>query len=236
VAQKDGKLLHLIAVIPWPEDDGMVPRTYDMVKSLGEANSMPYQHEAMETKAKQWEKIEDWQYPFSDRPAIDPLYDSARQVQAPIKDDEGELEGLGLKVLLARLVTQNQGKPMPKPEQNYRQVYIHSKLMLIDDAFFTLGSANLNVRSMAADSELNMGTDDHQKARALRKEVWGALAGGFESSDGGEGGPAAIRKAFKDWQKVMKNNQEAIEGGQRAPITGHIIPFKDKRQINFRHG
>ena len=265
VAQKDGKLLHLIAVIPWPEDDGMVPRTYDMVKSLGEANSMPGQHKSMEARAKvmeakekQWER---WQKltadpqrmapegggmaPRSDgmvtslgnrKPILDPLYDSASKVQAPIKDDEGELEGLGMKVLLARLVTQNQGKPMPKPEQDYRQIYIHSKLMLIDDAFFTLGSANLNVRSMAADSELNMGTDDHKKAKALRQEIWRALAGRFEKSDGGEGGPEATAAAFESWQDVMKDNLKAVEGGQRAPITGHIIPFIDKRQINFRHG
>jgi phosphatidylserine/phosphatidylglycerophosphate/cardiolipin synthase-like enzyme len=33
-------LLHMICVIPQPEDDGMVPRTYDMVRSLGEGKSM----------------------------------------------------------------------------------------------------------------------------------------------------------------------------------------------------
>jgi phospholipase D1/2 len=34
-------------------------------------------------------------------------------------------------------------------------VYIHSKLMIIDDRFFTMGSANLANRSMTVDSEIN---------------------------------------------------------------------------------
>jgi phosphatidylserine/phosphatidylglycerophosphate/cardiolipin synthase-like enzyme len=35
------------------------------------------------------------------------------------------------------------------------RVYIHSKLMIVDDAIFTLGSANLANRSMVVDSEIN---------------------------------------------------------------------------------
>jgi len=239
-SQQEGKLVHLIAVIPWPEDDGMVPRTYDTLKSLGEAQSMPNQDKAMDDDAKRWERWE--KLPEAQRmdpdyaPMWDPLAASARMVQAPVKNDEGELEGLGLKVLLARLITQNHKRPMPKQEQNYRQVYIHSKLMLIDDAMFTLGSANLNVRSMAADSELNMVTDDHKEAAALRQKVWELLAGGFNDSNGRAGGPVAIRKAFKDWQDVMKLNQQIIDSHAQTPIHGFVIPFKDERKVNFRHG
>ncbi|WP_199226057.1 phospholipase D-like domain-containing protein, partial [Chromobacterium sp. Panama] len=35
-------------------------------------------------------------------------------------------------------------------------VYIHSKLMIINDVFMTQGSANINTRSMRVDSELNI--------------------------------------------------------------------------------
>ena len=37
----------------------------------------------------------------------------------------------------------------------FRATYIHSKLMIVDDRFFTVGSANLTNRSMGLDSELN---------------------------------------------------------------------------------
>lgn len=55
-------------------------------------------------------------------------------------------------------------------------VFIHSKLMLIDDRFLTVGSANTNNRSMGLDTELNVSwegeTDnghDGKFARALNK-------------------------------------------------------------------
>jgi phosphatidylserine/phosphatidylglycerophosphate/cardiolipin synthase-like enzyme len=38
--------------------------------------------------------------------------------------------------------------------------YIHSKLLLIDDRFLSIGSANMNNRSMGYDTELNVSWDD----------------------------------------------------------------------------
>jgi phosphatidylserine/phosphatidylglycerophosphate/cardiolipin synthase-like enzyme len=42
-----------------------------------------------------------------------------------------------------------------RKERAVRGTYIHSKLMVIDDRFITVGSANLTNRSMGIDSELN---------------------------------------------------------------------------------
>lgn len=51
-------------------------------------------------------------------------------------------------------------------------VYIHSKLMIVDDRRLTLGSANLNNRSMTLDSEINVAwetqDDDDVVARGIR--------------------------------------------------------------------
>ncbi|WP_230414031.1 phospholipase D-like domain-containing protein, partial [Collimonas silvisoli] len=137
-------------------------------------------------------------------------------------------------VLLARLITRNNGRPLPKQVSNYRQVYIHSKLMVIDDSFITLGSANMNVRSMSGDSEINMTTDDAVKAAELRKRVWGQHAGGFGDCNGGDGSETAIANAFKDWQQLMLKNEENVTAN--APITGFLIPFRDLREVTFRHG
>ena len=43
----------------------------------------------------------------------------------------------------------------PDPRVSEAFVYIHAKLMIVDDVFFTVGSANLANRSMTVDSEFN---------------------------------------------------------------------------------
>ncbi len=52
-------------------------------------------------------------------------------------------------------------------------VYIHAKLMIVDDVFFTMGSANLANRSMTVDSEINASwsaqSGDHELRNAIRR-------------------------------------------------------------------
>ncbi|WP_211462795.1 phospholipase D-like domain-containing protein, partial [Collimonas silvisoli] len=246
------KLLHLFVVIPQPEDDGMVPRTYDTVKSLGEGQSMTGadprkragQQSVIEAAQKKydadvayWNKLSPEQQMAEPglTPIKGPLLQTSERVREPVKNPKtGEIEALGLKVLLARLITRNNGRPLPKQVSNYRQVYIHSKLMVIDDSFITLGSANMNLRSMAGDSEINMTTDDAAKAAELRKRVWGQHAGGVRNADGGDGSETAIANAFKDWKDLMDRNKDNVTAN--APITGFLIPFRDLREVTFRHG
>ncbi|MBX9432544.1 phosphatidylserine/phosphatidylglycerophosphate/cardiolipin synthase family protein, partial [Ralstonia pseudosolanacearum] len=56
----------------------------------------------------------------------------------------------GLKVHICTLVAPD------SPPNNWDYVYVHAKLMIVDDVFMTLGSANINTRSMQVDSELNI--------------------------------------------------------------------------------
>ena len=66
--------------------------------------------------------------------------------------------------------------------RGHRQTtYIHSKLMLVDDQFLTVGSANLSNRSMGFDSELNIaweavGPGGKGLAEAIRQVRVGLLA------------------------------------------------------------
>lgn len=52
-------------------------------------------------------------------------------------------------------------------------VYVHAKLMIVDDVFFTMGSANLANRSMTVDSEINATwvakPGDHELRNAIRR-------------------------------------------------------------------
>jgi hypothetical protein len=61
------------------------------------------------------------------------------------------------------------------PHDAFRATYIHSKLLIADDRFLTVGSANLTNRSMGLDSELHVsweaGEDGTRGERRLRHAI-----------------------------------------------------------------
>lgn len=54
----------------------------------------------------------------------------------------------------------------------YRPTYVHAKVAIIDDAWCTVGSANLNERGLITDTELNAVVRDADVARTLRLDLW----------------------------------------------------------------
>jgi phosphatidylserine/phosphatidylglycerophosphate/cardiolipin synthase-like enzyme len=51
-------------------------------------------------------------------------------------------------------------------------VYVHAKVGIVDDAWMTVGSANLNEHSLFNDTELNVVLRDESLIRAARLELW----------------------------------------------------------------
>lgn len=114
----------------------------------------------------------------------------------------------------------------------YREVYIHSKLMIVDDSMLTLGSANLNLRSFASDSEINIATDDAQQARSLRQRVWhqhtkGQFDGGGDATD-----PTQMSKTFDAWERRAEDNLNSKPRG--AALTNFLVKFHDDRTSTMR--
>jgi phosphatidylserine/phosphatidylglycerophosphate/cardiolipin synthase-like enzyme len=54
----------------------------------------------------------------------------------------------------------------------YRPIYVHAKVMIVDDLWTTVGSANLNNRGMRDDTEMNVATLNAELARGLRMLLW----------------------------------------------------------------
>ncbi|WP_285646948.1 phospholipase D-like domain-containing protein [Pseudomonas sp. NBRC 100443] len=113
----------------------------------------------------------------------------------------------GLKVHVCTLVAPD------SPPGNWMDVYIHSKLMIVDDVFMTLGSANINTRSMEVDSELNICHEDAGITKPLRQSIWGIHTKGMGAQDD----PA---EAFKQWQLIINQNKSRLESN-RASGGGH---------------
>uniref|UniRef100_UPI00056A25F4 phospholipase D-like domain-containing protein n=1 Tax=Paraburkholderia dilworthii TaxID=948106 RepID=UPI00056A25F4 len=113
----------------------------------------------------------------------------------------------------------------------YREIYIHSKLMLIDDVFVTLGSANLNQRSMAVDSEINVAATGHEWASGLRQRVFELHSGGATS---GTGDRARMPQVFRDWNTLMRSNLVTRMKGIEN-MKGFLLPFEDHRATKTMH-
>ena len=101
----------------------------------------------------------------------------------------------GLKVHICSLVAPD--SPAGKP---WMPVYIHSKLMIVDDVFTTLGSANINTRSMQVDSELNIAHEWMSVTQALRRRLWGM----HTDKRGAQDEP---KTAFAIWKEIIEQNK-----------------------------
>jgi phosphatidylserine/phosphatidylglycerophosphate/cardiolipin synthase-like enzyme len=125
-------------------------------------------------------------------------------------DPKGQNEAIkpenrpGLKVHVCTLVA-----PDTPAGQEWQEVYIHAKLMLIDDAFMTLGSANINTRSMQSDSELNIAHHRPEITQPLRMQQWATYTGGRVS------GGMALQKAYEAWGALMDTNTNAKKLSRR---------------------
>jgi phosphatidylserine/phosphatidylglycerophosphate/cardiolipin synthase-like enzyme len=111
--------------------------------------------------------------------------------------------------------------------RRYREIYIHSKLMFVDDVYTTLGSANLNTRSMAGDSELNICTEEWAFTKAARKRVWTNLAG--VDLNGSEGTRKDIAATLVNWLRRMDANKKNRLAGLPPQESSFIHPFEDPR-------
>ncbi|MGD7222577.1 phospholipase D-like domain-containing protein, partial [Ralstonia pseudosolanacearum] len=87
---------------------------------------------------------------------------------------------------------------------------VHAKLMIVDDVFMTLGSANINTRSMQVDSELNICHEHSGVTQPLRKRLWGihTRPGPAEHTNSIYTNAVGddMAKAFTAWGQIIAQN------------------------------
>ncbi|OBY93582.1 phospholipase [Pseudomonas sp. AU11447] len=115
----------------------------------------------------------------------------------------------GLKIHVCSLVAKD------SPADAWVPVYIHSKLMIVDDVFTTHGSANINTRSMQVDSEMNIAHERAEITQAMRRRLW-------HLHTAGKGAQDEPKKAFKSWEDIIKNNKD-FKSDQRNGVPGAPI-------------
>jgi phosphatidylserine/phosphatidylglycerophosphate/cardiolipin synthase-like enzyme len=97
-------------------------------------------------------------------------------------------------------------------------VYIHSKLMIVDDVFTTHGSANINTRSMQVDSELNIAHEWADETQALRRRLWGL----HTAEQGMQDDPKA---AFEAWQDIINRNKDLLHDELKGIPCAPLVEF-----------
>lgn len=193
--------LHLF-VITNDTEDGMGKGTLNtqrMLDSLGRANTIPEVTKLLKIK----QVIKD--APPKPRPDLRDHVGQRElaQWQAEIDRQTKEINDAeifpeeipGLKVHICSLVA-----PDSPAGKKWTPVYIHSKLMIVNDVFTTHGSANINTRSMQVDSELNIAHEWASVTRPLRRRLW-------DLHTNGEGAQDDPEEAFKVWGEIMKRNK-----------------------------
>jgi phosphatidylserine/phosphatidylglycerophosphate/cardiolipin synthase-like enzyme len=100
---------------------------------------------------------------------------------------------------------------------------VHSKLLLVDDLFFTLGSANINARSLLSDSELNIAMPSPKTTKLWRERLWEMHSG--VSITANKGDIKNIKTDFDIWNYVINDNWENQK--KNLPLVGNIVRFWD---------
>ena len=228
-SKADMPLMHVFIVIPVPERPQMVPRTYDTLAVLGQQSGMVGQSEFIDKENKKHQigvMVDDLGRPncvVYSKPAV---VDYANRIDKPSID---ALEKqYGLKVAVSMLQTSG----ISERRMRYREIYIHSKMLLIDDTFISFGSANLNQRSMSVDSEINFATNDTRHATDLRRRIFSQLSGG--NFDGAAGTPKDITQTYDSWTEQMADNVKAKRDS--AAMRGFLLPLSDNRSATYRLG
>ncbi|CAB3749535.1 phospholipase D-like domain-containing protein [Paraburkholderia humisilvae] len=222
-------------VVTNSSDDGIgagTMSTYHMLNALGRADVLPgvakleraddlkkQYTEALEVKKRADQALESATHapvdPFSSSAqyAVNNLVASQQeaarrvdelktQLEKARTEDPQKLNVPGLNVHICTLVPPDTPKGMP-----WEEVYIHSKLMIIDDVFVTHGSANVNLRSMEVDSELNICHESMRVTQPLREKLWGIHTGGMGTGKKGLGGRLDAKDAFKEWGNIISENK-----------------------------
>lgn len=185
------KPMYVFLLTSTPESDDMDLPTYGVASRVGMSETMKVEHEKALQEARK------------------------KKLQPPIT--AAELAKQGINVFMGSLWTcaQIEGKLR---SAEYEEIYIHAKVAIVDDAAFTIGSANLNLRSMALDSELNVLSEAKDVAYQLRCDLFSQCA-----AAPGPAQFADMEETFRDWGNIANRNVRLKAA--RTQLMSQLLPF-----------
>jgi phospholipase D1/2 len=119
------------------------------------------------------------------------------------------------------------GKAQMTDIKGHKQIYVHSKVMIIDDIWSTVGSANTNGRSFELDTEMNIAWFEKESVKNIRLALWQELLGldhptitSWTSSN-----------FLKSWQQIANRNEKLLG----TKLQGYIVPYNNEKLVGKRN-
>jgi phosphatidylserine/phosphatidylglycerophosphate/cardiolipin synthase-like enzyme len=106
-----------------------------------------------------------------------------------------------------------------------QQVYVHSKIGIVDDRWLTLGSANLNEHSLFNDTEANVVTCDPSVARETRLRLWSEH---LQRPLSEVAGPA-VRVVDELWKPIAEEQARRRDAGRPPTHRLCLLPHVSRR-------
>ena len=130
-----------------------------------------------------------------------------------------------------------------------RQIYVHSKLLIVDDKWITIGSANTDKNGFKDSTEVNIGITSDQLSKELRTRLWCEHLGLVEKTEESTNKQQANRlpkvwlerrklesssyanyaniedfdSGFNIWKKIADHNGSSVSN--KGNIIGHIYYY-----------
>ncbi len=98
------------------------------------------------------------------------------------------------------------------------EVYNHAKLMIVDDLFLTVGSANINDRSFEYEAEINIAMVDPERVKAARLDIWNEHLNADPRLTGDVDQDMAV------WMEHAEHNRR-FENGEVDRPRSNVFPF-----------
>ena len=118
----------------------------------------------------------------------------------------------------------------------YNDIYVHAKLFIVDDEWYSIGSANISYQSLRTDSEINVAVWDPDRAKKLRQDLWKEH---LEYSDNHKIQynqaviiDGNIEDAFKQWWLFARANRYYRR--TRARAENRVMPLDIRKYTSFR--
>jgi phosphatidylserine/phosphatidylglycerophosphate/cardiolipin synthase-like enzyme len=106
-----------------------------------------------------------------------------------------------------------------EPSDRRRQIYIHSKIMIVDDRWVTVGSANIDKNGFRDSSELNLGLTSPKLAKELRSRLWQEHL----QDNNDAAGARDFGEGFAAWEILASDNGR--RAAKNEPIRGHVYYY-----------